>query len=124
MLVEALRSCSDFPHKPSGRRFESDQPPDIAESAACDVYTDERDASASGLLLALPIGQCRCVNARCLGAGVPGCKRGEDFPYVFKPSPAGDGPDCAGRHARPCLPLRSRAAARLWAAGHAPATGS
>jgi hypothetical protein len=26
---------------------------------------------------------------------------GENFLYGFKPSPAGDGPDCAGQHARP-----------------------
>jgi hypothetical protein len=35
----------------------------------------------------------------------------------------GRGPDCAGRHARPLLPLRSSAAARLRAAGKAPAVG-
>jgi hypothetical protein len=34
--------------------------------------------------------------------------RGETFLYVFKPPPAGDGPDCAGRHAGRHLPLRSR----------------
>ncbi len=52
-----------------------------------------------------------------------GC--GENFLYVFKPSPArgraGLRPD--GMRVR-YLPLRSRAAARLWAAGHAPARGS
>ena len=38
-------------------------------------------------------------------AGVPGdVEPGENFLYVFKPSPAGDGPDCAGRHARPLPP--------------------
>jgi hypothetical protein len=46
---------------------------------------------------------------------------GEDFLYVFKPSPAGDGltaPD--GMRGLPSA-WRLQAAARLWAAGHAPA---
>jgi hypothetical protein len=44
---------------------------------------------------------------------------------VVKPSHAGDGPDCVRTAcAAATLPLRSRAAARLWAAGHAPARGN
>jgi S1-C subfamily serine protease len=55
--------------------------------------------------------------SRCVSPG-----GGENFLYVFKPSPAGDGPDCVRTAcAAATLPLRSRAAARLWAAGHAPA---
>jgi hypothetical protein len=44
---------------------------------------------------------------------------------IFKPPPAGDGPDCVRTAcAAATLPLCSPAAARLWAAGHAPARGS